>query len=279
LRLRQITIVGLGLIGGSLAARCRKTFPKTRIVGVTRNRQALLKAKKERWIHEGTTDLKRGLQSAELVVLCTPVDTLKDLLKRIERRATGEIVVTDAGSVKGFLVRWADRQRWRHVRFVGAHPLAGSHERGINAAHPRLFDHSLTFVTPGRAVSPQALRQVKRFWSKISHRVVVTSPEKHDEVTAQISHFPHLLASLLVAGTAPGALPFAASGFLDTTRIAQGDPRLWTPIFNENRRELLRALDRFGFHLSRARRMIQKGSAKTLQQFLRQVQRRRAALE
>ncbi len=277
--LKRIAVVGLGLIGGSLAARSRKAFPRVRIVGVSRNRGALARAKRKKWIHEGTDHLEQGIQSADLIVLCTPVDTLKSLLKRIDRAARSPVVVTDAGSVKGFLVRWADRQKWRHLRFVGAHPMAGSHQRGIEAAQPNLFDHALTFVTPGNKTPDTAFRQVKKFWAKVSQKVAVISPETHDRLTAEVSHLPHLVASLLVAGTDPQSLRFAASGFLDTTRVAKSDPGLWAPIFTENRKELLRALDRFGSQIRRAKRMLQKGNPQTLRKILREVQKRRAALE
>ena len=279
LKLRNITIIGLGLIGGSLAAACRRAFPRARIVGISRSRKALAKAKKRKWIHEGTSNLGRGLRSAEFVVLCTPVDTLKEFLKRIDRLAPAGVVVTDTGSVKGFLVRWADRQRWRHLHFVGAHPMAGSHEQGIDPATPHLFDHALTFVTPGRRSFPKAFRQVRDFWRNISHRVAVVSPEKHDRITSEVSHLPHLVAALLVASASSKSLCFAASGFLDTTRVAQGDPRLWVPILFENRMELKRTLQCFEMKLDRVKGILTRGNLLKLRRSLLDSQKRRVRLD
>ncbi len=276
--MKQITIVGLGLIGGSLAAASRKAFPRARIIGVSRSRAALAKAKKRKWIHEGTRDLVRGIQTSQLVILCTPVDTLRPLLKRIDRATRSPLLVTDTGSVKGALVRWADRQRWRRLSFVGAHPMAGSHEQGIDAAKPKLFDQALTFITPGRKTPKKALREVKTFWKKVSGRILSVSPEKHDRLTAEISHFPHLIASLVVNTASSQSLPFATSGFRDSTRVAQGDPRVWLPIFLENRRELDRLLARFQVGLGGIKRILKKGDISRLRRALNEARGRRIRL-
>ncbi len=285
--IQTIIIVGLGLIGGSLAGACRKALPHARIIGVTRSRLALKIAKQKGWIHEGFTDLGSALTSGStapprtppVVILCTPVDTLKDFLVRLDRMAPLDTLVTDAGSVKGFLVRWADRRRWRRIQFIGAHPVAGSHEKGIRAAGPGLFKTALTLVTPGRRKSRVALRKVMRFWAAISGRVRVISPELHDRWMAEISHFPHLMAALVVHRVSNKALGVATSGFLDTTRIAQGDPSVWTPIFLENRKEIIRLLAEFERQLRRARSMIEGRRLRHLRRLLGRSQRRRIALE
>ncbi len=290
----NIVIIGLGLIGGSLAARCRKAFPHAKIMGVTRNKSALQKAKKRGWIHEGFQDLRFFPPKADpplagghslrpqndaIVILCTPVDTFKNLLLQLERFAPTGTMVTDAGSVKGFLAEWADSKRWRRIQFVGAHPMAGSHEKGLDAARPSLFDRALIFITPGKRVSPQAFKKVKKFWGKISKRTLVISPELHDRLTAEISHFPHLLAALLVTSASSKALGVAASGFLDTTRIAQGDADLWTPILLENRKEMTRVLKNFERGLKRVQKILQGNDSSGLRGLLKRAQTRRISLE
>lgn len=282
-----IIIIGLGLIGGSLAASCRRKFPRSKIIGISRNRAVLTKAKRRGWIHEGFVDLRAAFTEGEVrhasprpvVILCTPVDTLNSYLKRLDRIAPRGTVVTDAGSVKGFLARSFDQKKWQRIRFVGAHPLAGSHQRGIDAADPKLFDRALTFITPGRRHSKEALQGVKKFWQRISRRIAVVSPELHDALTAEVSHLPHLLAACLVASVSPQALPCAASGFLDTTRIVQADPRLWVPILLENRKELSLALSRFESYLARIKKAFRAGDRKALRKWLLQAQHRRMALE
>ena len=278
---RSITIIGLGLIGGSLAARCRKKFPRAKIIGITRNTRALDVAKKRGWIHQGYKNLKvpGTIVPGTFCILCTPVDTLKDFLKQLDRVAPPGTVVTDAGSVKGFLVRWADRQKWRRIQFVGAHPMAGSHEQGIGAARTDLFDRALTFVTPGKRPSKFALKTVAEFWRKICAKVLVVSPEVHDRLTAEISHVPHLLASLLVENVSPKSLGVAASGFLDTTRVAKSDPGLWTPILLENRKEIGRVLKNFEKNLQQVKKFLKGRNPGPLKSLLGQAQRRRLALE
>ena len=292
---RSITIVGLGLIGGSLAAACRKAFPRANIKGITRNPSALARAKKRGWIHEGYSDLNQAFARAgtrsprpkqggatpplPLIILCTPVDTLKNFLQQLDRLAPPGTVVTDTGSVKGFLVRWAERKKWKRIQFVGAHPLAGSHEQGFGAAREHLFDKALVFVTPGKRTSGRALGEVKEFWKKISRKVLVLSPELHDRLTAEISHFPHLLATLLVESVSPKSLQAAASGFLDTTRIAQGDPNLWAPILLENRLEINRVLKSFEGNLKRVQKILQDGKISALKRLLDRSKKRRQALE
>lgn len=278
-----IIIVGLGLIGGSLAAACRRVFPRTRIIGVTRNSRALAKAKKQEWIHEGYRNIEsafsKGGVPLPLVVLCTPVNTLKDFLIRLDRLAPPGTVVTDTGSVKGFLVRWSDRKDWKRIQFVGAHPMAGSHEQGIDAARPHLFDRALTFVTPGRGVNRSALQLTSDFWRRISRQILVVSPDKHDRLAAEISHLPHLVATSLVESVSPEALRVAASGFFDTTRVAQGDPRLWMPIVSENRLEIGHSLQRFEARLRRLRQALRRGDFRAVKKSLQGARKRRLALE
>lgn len=295
----RIVIVGLGLIGGSLAAACRKKFPRAEIVGVTRNPKAAALAKKKKWIDLGFRNLEQAFVGGglprpsndvvgarpskgeaasplHLVILCTPVDTLKDYLLQLDRIAPRGTVVTDAGSVKRFLVRWAERRKWKRIYFVGAHPMAGSHERGIHAARPGLFKNSCTFVMPGEKTPP--LRLVQNFWRRISGRIAVISPEAHDRLTAEISHLPHLVAALVVRNASSKALHFAATGFLDSTRMVQGDPSIWMPIWLENRTELNRALVRFEKTQAMVKRMLRKKEARALRRFLKRVRTRRIAM-
>lgn len=274
----RILIVGLGLIGGSLAACCRKKFPGSRIIGVTRNRAALNFAKRKGWIHEGYRDVESVFKnigathaSPPLVALCTPVDTLKNFLLRLDRIAPKGTVVTDAGSVKEFICRWAKNRRWRNLVYGGAHPMAGSHRQGIQNADPGLFRGSLTFVCPGP-------RRVLDFWKKISSKVVVISPREHDRVTAEISHLPHFLAAALVQNVSKSAWPFASTGFRDTTRIAQGPPDIWAPIFLGNRKALGRALAGFETRLRRLKKILQKGNPELLRRTLLTAQMRRTRM-
>ena len=244
-QLKTITIVGLGLMGGSLAARCRQKFPSSRIIGVSRSREALKVAKKNKWIHEGTGDLKDGVRDAGFVVICTPVNTLESFLDRLERAARQGTVVTDVGSVKTPVVGWAEKRKLQNIHFVGAHPMTGSEARGIEAARPELYARSFTFVVRSKNVDAEAFRFVKSFWKKISPRVHVLSAADHDGIVGEISHMPHAVAVCLMLAVSKKSIRYAGPGFYDLTRIAAGYPPLWFSIFEKNREEIERALNRF----------------------------------
>ena len=276
---KTITIIGLGLMGGSLAAACRKKFPRAKITGVSRSLGALKQAKRLGWIHEGTGDLAAGIKQADLAILATPVDTLARLLLQIEsaRRppALRGLLVTDVGSIKGDLQAWADRRRWKNISFVGAHPMTGSHERGIAAASAGIYDHGFTFIVRGRSAKPAAYRAVLQFWKKISPKVVEISAKAHDRITSDISHLPHAVAMSLVLSVKAGSLKFAASGFRDTTRIALGDASIWAPILAGNRKALAESLAGFEKSLARVRAAISSKDRQNLAKLIGEAARRR----
>jgi prephenate dehydrogenase len=261
-------------MGGSLAAACRKRFRASRIVGISRDGRALRTALRNHWIHEGTSDLKKGIRAADLVVICTPVDTLKSMLQRIEKAAKPGTLVTDVGSVKGEIVRWAEKRRWKKITFVGAHPMTGSHERGIQVARPDLYRHGFTFVTRSRRNSARAVAAVKIFWKAISPRVVVISADEHDKITGEISHLPHLLAVCLTLTAHEKSLKHVGPGFLDATRIAEGHPSIWTPIFRSNRTAVRQALQRFQAQCRVFQKALQS-PGRTLEKMLAQARSRR----
>ncbi len=263
-------------MGGSLAARVRKRFPGTRVIGISRSRQAIRTALKKGWIHKGSDQLNAAGR-ADFVVLCTPLDTFAKFLLSLEKICRPGTIVTDVGSVKAEITRWAARRRFRNIEFSGAHPMAGSHARGIQAAHETLYDHSLTFVVQSGA-SPAAFAAVKKFWKKITPRIAVVKPEEHDRIVGRISHLPHALAACLVLTPEERDLRFAAAGFSDTTRIAAGDPSVWIPIFGANRKEILFSLKKFEIQLSNLRKTLEKTGGPKLFQFLEKAKRRRAAL-
>lgn len=272
---QTIGIVGLGLMGGSLAAACRKQFPKSRIIGISRDASAVREAVSRKWIHAGGSDLKNLIFSCDLIVLCTPVNTLKPMLQAIDLCAKSGAVVTDVGSVKGEIFNWAAKQKFFNIAFVGAHPMAGSHNRGITAANSELYSGQLTFLIKGKG---SAYQSVKSFWGRISGRVVEVSAANHDKICAEISHLPHAAAACLVQSAGAGSLPFAAKGFLDSTRIAQADPSIWIPIFLANRREVLKALNTFEKQVKTFKKALSGRQISRLQAFLKRSSKVRSAL-
>lgn len=275
MKFKTIGIIGLGLMGGSLAAACRKNFPKARVIGISRDSSAVREAVAKKWIHAGGSDLKNLIPVCDLVVLCTPVDTLKSLLKKIDSAAKPGTVVSDVGSVKGEICAWAAKQNFSNITFVGAHPMAGSHNRGIHAACAEIYAGQLTFIIKG---SGHAYKNIKNFWSQVSGRVVEIGAAQHDKIAAEISHLPHAAAACLVESAGAKSIRFAAKGFLDSTRIAQADPSIWVPIFLANRREVFKALAVFEKNLRNFKKALSGRQSARLQALLSRSSRSRRAL-
>lgn len=275
---KTYVIVGLGLIGGSLAAAISKRIPKAHIIGVSRDPKKINFAKKKKYIHEGYTHLKFAVASADYIFICTPVDTILKLVSEIDRYAKPGAIVTDVGSTKSEIVKAVSREKTRRVQFVGSHPLAGSHLTGVQHAMPNLFENAFVFVTPSRNTSPRAVRNIAFIWRKLKMKVKILSPEAHDKLVSQISHLPHATAALLMNTVSSKALNFAASGFLNTTRVAQGDPELWTPIFMTNKSNLVRDLSRLGETLTKLRKLINQRNGTALRSFLKNASLKRSKL-
>lgn len=255
--LARLTVVGVGLIGGSLAWGAKQRQLAREVVGVEVDRGASRKA-----IEQGVVDrlapLAEGLAGADLVVLSVPVGLLEAVARETASLLSGSTaVVTDVGSVKAPVVARLDPL---FSRFVGGHPMAGSERSGVEAASETLFDGAPCVVTPTSKTDPNALDLVERLWRGLGATVVRLAPDVHDEVVAAVSHLPHLAAASLVntaAGVGEGrALAVAGSGFRDTTRVAAGSPELWRDICLMNQKPVLKMLADYTGEIDRLRDLI-----------------------
>jgi prephenate dehydrogenase len=253
----QITIVGVGLIGGSVGLAAKARGLAARVVGVGRDRGKLARAAELGAVDSFTTEMKDGVAAAGLVVVCTPVDRIgADILRAAPHCRPGTIF-TDGGSTKGNIVAEVEGKLPPGVAYVPAHPLAGSEKNGVEHAQADLFENRLTILTPTSATDAAAADRVESFWVQLGSRVVRMAPDRHDRVLAGTSHLPHAIASAVAANTDPEWVAYSAGGWRDTTRIAGGDPALWTAIFQANRAEVLAALGRLTGRLDEFRRMLE----------------------
>ncbi len=278
---KKIVIIGLGLMGGSLAAAIRKKFPSCEVVGVARRDLTLKTALRKKWIHAGFLDaqLKSALDRADLVVLCTPVDLIPRYLKEIDRLVARPVVVTDIGSVQASdadYLKATHKKKWNFVQFTGAHPMVGSHERGIEAARPNLYENGLTLITGKK--SKAGFDTVCFFWKKISREVRVLPPSEHNALVAQISHLSHLLSVCLAQTPTAEAYAIAGAGFKDTTRLAEGDASVWAPIFQQNKREVLKAVRSFNSNLDQFEAALKSKNPARLVNLLKRAASRRSTL-
>jgi len=280
--IQELAIVGVGLLGGSVAKGARAGGLARRIVGVGRDPARLRPALDDGTLDAATTDLDAGVRDADFVLLAAPVLAIEELLERVWRAAPERAVITDVGSTKRNIVRAAERRAAaRPLAFVGSHPLAGSEQSGYRVARADLFRGATVVVTPTERTELGALKRVTEFWEALGARVSSLDPETHDRAVAAISHLPHLIACALVDGARrvePAALELAARGFRDTTRIAAGDPDMWTEIFLANRDALSASVEAFREALAELQRAVDAGAAEPLRAALARIKATRETL-
>jgi len=280
---KRITIVGPGLIGGSIGIDALRLKLAEEVIGVGRRPSSLRTALKAGALSRATLDLADGVAQADLLIFATPVRTILPLACRIVTLLKPGAVITDVASTKSELVlgmaALLKKTGRKDISFVGSHPLAGSHRRGAAAAHSGLFQGAVCILAG--AVNPRhdAVARLTAFWKALGMKVVVMSPQRHDALLAQASHLPHLLAAALMRTTEKEALKVAAGGFRDTTRIAASDPALWTDIILTNRGPVLRRIRNLQKCLLTIERAVSSRKGTTLKRILARSAAQRGNLE
>lgn len=280
--IQRLAIVGVGLLGGSIALAARAQGVAREIVGVGRDRARLEAPLRAGAVDRVTTDLAAGVRDADLVVLAATVLANEQLLADAWRAVAPSAVITDVGSTKRGIVAVAERLAVGQSRvFVGSHPMAGSEKSGYGVARADLFQGATVIVTPTDVSEPGAVKSVTAFWESLGARVSALDPDTHDRVVAAISHLPHVAAWALVDAVVrfePAALPFAARGFKDTTRIAAADPAMWTEILLGNRDTLVASLAAFRGALDELERVIAAGDRRGIEAVLARLKTQRETL-
>jgi prephenate dehydrogenase len=278
MKIETLSIVGVGLIGGSVGLAAKRRRVAGRVLGVGRRAESLERARAAGAIDEGFLELAPAVRQAELVVFCTPVDRIAEQVVEAAPCCRPGTLLTDAGSTKAQIVRAIEGRLPASVTFLGSHPLAGSEQSGPEHARADLFEGRVTVVTPTPATPPEALGRVSAFWEALGSRVRSMSPEDHDRALARTSHLPHLVAAALAGTLPPELLPLAATGFRDSTRIAAGDPALWKAILLQNRPAVLAALETFRQQLERLADAVARADAEALDRLLTHAKKVRDAL-
>ncbi len=263
-----VAIVGVGLIGGSIGLALRQRGLARHVVGIGRRESSLEQARQIKAVTATTTQIERGVADAELVIVCTPVGHIVDHVRQVSEHCPGGALITDVGSTKQQIVSALDDRAANQAPFVGSHPLAGSEKTGAQHASADLFVGRTTIVTPSDNSPADAVQRVADFWRSLESVVLTMSPERHDAAVSLTSHATHIVASALAAATGENELPLAATGWMDTTRIAAGDPELWQQILMSNRDHVLKSLDKFAKVLSKFRSALDESDRKQIQQLL-----------
>jgi prephenate dehydrogenase len=282
---RKITIIGVGLLGGSigLAARRRSLVPAGGIVGFVRRVASLKDCERTGATDFATIDLPAAVANADLVILCLPLAQMRSRVREMLPALKRGAIVTDVGSVKGSVVRELEPLvAGAGAYFVGSHPLAGAEKTGVGAARGDLFENTVCAVTPTRKTNRAALRKVEWFWKSLGSRVLELTPEIHDVLVSRSSHLPHVVAVTLASHVLNPARPkqqaaVCANGFRDATRIASGSPEMWRDIALANRKNIGASLAAFIAELKKFQRLLAGGNAKAMEKyFLRAKQLRDA---
>ncbi len=264
-----VAIVGTGLIGGSIGLGLKERGLATTIIGVGYRKVSINKALKINAIDEGTLKVEDAVKQADIIILATSVNLIPEYAKKIIPLMKKSAILTDVGSTKDYIVSQVNNEikstcDGEKPNFIGAHPLAGSEQRGIESARPDLFEGSVCVLTPTSLNSKKSITRLSNMWKALGAKISILTPSKHDEVLALVSHLPHFVASSLAGVIDEKHWKFAASGLRDTTRIASGDPELWLSISKQNKKELIGALRCFSEEVECMINDLEKGNDKKL---------------
>ncbi|HIE29214.1 TPA: prephenate dehydrogenase [Candidatus Poribacteria bacterium] len=290
-RIQNITILGVGLIGGSLGLALRKHNFSGTIMGLGRRLSTLEIALKKGAVDGITLNFAEAIESTDIVVISTPVELIAPMTKQVAKYAKDGCIITDVGSVKRVPVSIIEsflltslRSQNVNLHFVGAHPMAGSEKFGASAAQANLFENALCILTPTEKTNLKALEMIKSLWRTVGANVTVMSPTEHDFLIAAASHLPHLTACLLartvgdIQNSAGNALDFTSTGFSDTTRIASGSPDIWKGIFMQNADMLIPLIETLIENLEAFRKTLVEKDEEQLERILTQAKRVRDSI-
>ena len=284
---KQVAIIGVGLIGGSLGMILRRKALADHVVGIGRRVENLKTAVALGAIDRYVVDPQEGVRGADLVVLATPVDTYERHLQEWAHCLAPGAIVSDVGSVKGTLVERSEAAMPAGVHFVGAHPIAGKEKTGVAAGSDQLFKGARCILTPTRRTDATALEQVKQLWEETGSIMLTMDPHLHDQILGAVSHLPHVAAFALMNALSElrdqelSSLDLAGhsgGGLRDTTRIAASSPEMWRDIFLWNRDNVVAYIERYTRALEELKRLIQTGDAAGIEKVLERAKGEREKL-
>ena len=281
---KRLAVIGVGLIGGSLARVLREKGAVGEVVGVGRSEANLRRGVELGVLDSYSLDAREGVRGADLVFIATPVCSIPAVVAEIAPYLSPGAIVTDGGSVKEFVVAACEPLMPQGTFFVGGHPIAGTEHSGVEASFASLYQGKRCIVTPTPRTDPAALAKVIEIWETAGSTVPLMDPEQHDRVVAAISHLPHMVAYSLVNAVdgydrfGGELLSFSSGGFRDFTRIASSDPVMWRDIALTNRDAILETMDFFAGYLAKLRFMVETGDSGALESFFLNSKQKRDAI-
>ena len=282
---KKITIIGFGLIGSSIARAIKKNNLCKILVAHDKSKLVLKKTSKLKITNHIEPNLKKSVKDSDLVIICTPLGTYKNIVSVIKNNLKKTCILTDVGSAKIFVTNTVSKLINKNTIWIPAHPVAGTEQSGPEAGFADLFKNRWCIITPVNKKNPSYVKKLNNFWRKIGSKVQQMSAEHHDKVMAITSHIPHLIAYNIV-GTAANlekdtkseVIKYSASGFRDFTRIASSDPTMWRDIVLNNRNQILHMLEKFNLDLSNLKRAIVKKDGNKLFKLFSKTRKIRQAI-
>ncbi|MBV45328.1 MAG: hypothetical protein CML87_05720 [Rhodobiaceae bacterium] len=272
--IKKITIIGLGLIGGSIGLALKRAGNTAQLIGVARSQKTLDIALERNLVERVEIDIVKSVEDADLVILATPLSSFKKIILEVSHNLKPGCIVTDTGSSKLKVIEELSNVIPMGVSFIPGHPIAGTELSGPEAGFAELFDDRWCVLTPTEDTNKDALNSIRLFWEELGSKVEIMNPEHHDRVLAITSHIPHLIAYNIV-GTANDlanvtnkeVVKYSAGGFRDFTRIAASDPKMWRDIFLYNDEAVLEMLSFFSKDLMKLKKAIEEKDSDLLQTF------------
>jgi prephenate dehydrogenase len=280
-RFQKISIIGVGLLGGSIGLAVRQRRLAGEVAGFVRRKSSLKDCEKAGAVDYATTDLLAAVSNADLVILCTPLAQMRSLAQQFLPALKRGAIVTDVGSVKADVVRELESLiAKKGAHFIGSHPMAGAEKTGVRAARKNLFENAVCVLTPTKKSNAAVVRKLEQFWKSLGSRVMKLEAAQHDLLVSRSSHLPHVVAATLAGLVLNPAHPktqaaLCATGFRDTTRIASGSPEMWRDIAVSNRKNLSRSVDAFVSELKKFQVALKSGDAKAVEKFFTTAKQRR----
>ena len=276
----RIALIGIGLIGSSIARRIKRDGLANHISVSARSQKSLDTAIELNFADSATLDQKDSVKNADLIIICSPIGTYSDIIQNIKSSLKLGAIITDVGSVKQAIIRDLEPHIPEGVHLVPAHPVAGTERSGPEAGFPELFEDRWCIITPTSQTDKKSIDQLTKFWKSLGSNIEIMEPKHHDLVMAMTSHLPHLIAYTIV-GTATDleksltneVIKFSAGGFRDFTRIAASDPTMWRDVFLNNRDAVLEMLQRFSEDITALQRAIRWGEGDTLHELFSRTQK------
>lgn len=278
---QKVTIVGVGLLGGSLGLAIKQRGLAKQVVGFVRRTESIEACQRKGVVDAAMLDLHAAVESSDLVILCTPIAQMRELAGKLASSLAKDALVTDVGSVKGVVIEELESviaNAGGH--FIGCHPMAGAEQMGVQSARADLFENAICAITPTKQSPAKFVDDLEEFWKSMGARPIRLTPEMHDDFVSRSSHLPHIVAAELANYVLSPVHPkeqalMCATGFRDTTRVASGSPEMWRDIALANRKNLARVLGVFIEDLREFQLAVENGDGKSIEEFFTMAKQRR----